>query len=179
MPIHYRYSDLVRRLSFARSLGKEIKEGNRCAVVVGVALNLKPRKEIHETSMRDLSSSTAYTVKHAVVSALFPSHDERIKQPPMPFMEKFYVRAQQLANHIAYTFGPPDIRCSGATAVHSKKLQGLTGVIFLTHCWASRADGDHIDLWNGKNLEIESNYPLPAQIAMIAKARECWFWKVT
>jgi|GEM_PF-4458368 len=162
MPIPMSYATAARRLADARGWAGGVTEGNRCALVVGVALNLQPRKALGETTFRDLP-------------------DSHLAIPKQPFLDKFYVKAEQLGDGIAAKYGPPDIADSGRIAF--PKMAGRRGVACLEDCWVTTTDsarytlnlvgwgmaddpggalprprpqatGDHIDLFDGGFLEI-------------------------
>src|SRR5688572_9433698 len=111
--IDYSYPDLVKRLNDARSWATGVTEGNRCALVVGVALNLKPQAE-HQ-SFRAVKAGLVDGIKG------------------QPFLAKFYLKAQDLADHISRSFGPPDLTTTGLSA--SQSLAGRQGLVFMADCW--------------------------------------------
>jgi hypothetical protein len=144
-----------------------ITEGNRCALVVGVALNIKP-------SGPDISFKGQPSAAAAVRN--------------QPFASKFFLKADQLARRIAHVFGRPDIECVGSVAL--SKISGLTGVVFCEDCWRSPSEkvkavlhissartGDHIDVWNGKALEIYDGDV--AHNVLVSRARQVRFWIVS
>ena len=130
----YDFNHLWERYQESRKIAHDINpDGNRCAMVLGLTLKsvFKPRKEKDELSFREIS------------------------QPPkgirgQPFLDHFYVKAEQLANRISEEWGPPEYKLTGIHAFN--KLYGLTGIIFIENAWETRFGGkivDHIDLWNG------------------------------
>ena len=166
--INYSYSDLVKRLEHARSWAEGVTEGNRCALVVGVALNIKPKSE--RESFRALKTGVVDGVKG------------------MPFLAKFFLKAQDLADATAAWFGPPEI-CEGRSAL--KSLSGRKGVIFMQDCWGGtinlgvtslriRDDTfDHIDLWDGNQIEIyKGTHSVKSIHAFVQKSKSVWFWEV-
>jgi hypothetical protein len=119
----------------ARKLGGDINpDGNRCALTLGAALKLafKPRKDKGELSFRDIS------------------------QPPkgmrgQPFLDKFYVKADQFAKRLEEEWGKPDLQATGPSALAA--LKGKQGVIFIENAWYAgfpmrRKSVDHVDLWD-------------------------------
>jgi hypothetical protein len=166
--IRYAYADLLKRLTDARSWATGVTEGNRCAVVVGVALNIKPSDEAQ--SFRTMPANHVATV------------------PGMPFLAKFFVKAQHLADATAERFGPPDIKVPGTAAIDA--IASKQGVIFMQDCWGgfvlpvikikvTEDTADHIDLWDGSTLEIYRDKPIGAVHAFVKKSKQVWFWEAT
>ncbi len=163
--IPFAFNDVSGRLEQARSWASNVTEGNRCAMVLGIALQLKPRGA-HET-MRGKSF-----VKEGVRN--------------QPFTAKFYVKAWDLTEEILSSWGPASLRISGVDAV--KQLEGKKGFVFLEDCWRTPGEklnkllfgvdvrsGDHVDLWDGAALAI---YPDRMEArSLIRQARKVWFWE--
>lgn len=164
--IRYPYTDLVKRLADARSWATGVTEGNRCAFVVGVALNLKPANKAD--SFRSLQSGVSDAARN------------------QPFLDKFYVKAKALSEHIRRAFGPPDVVTDGANAL--KAIRRRHGVLFMEGCWGSirlfgivarEAHYDHVDLWDGEQLEIYKGEHTVAQMhAFVQRSKRVQFWDV-
>lgn len=184
MAIDYDYDKLAKRVEFARGIAREVKRGNRCSMVLGIALNLKPRKG--EVSMLDLASSTTYGAKQTVIAGVASflgrsDHDERLLLGEQPFLANFYVRGEELAAQINAVYGPPDVTGTGADVIAKKMIENQHGVLFLEGVWQTEGgtSGNHIDLWDGTTMVIEGGHSIGAQIQEIKRARKVSFWKVT
>jgi hypothetical protein len=165
MAIPYRFDELARRLSDARSWASEVTDGNRCAMVLGLALKLRPATS-HQT-MRGQ-----------------PFVNEGIRN--QPFAEKFFVKAWDLTETVLHAWGPSEKRIDGLQAI--KALEKKKGFVFLEDCWRTPtekmnkllfgvdvATGDHVDLWNGVNLAI---YPARLDsLSLLRQSRKVWFWQ--
>jgi hypothetical protein len=77
-----------------------------------------------------------------------------------PFLQRFYVKAQDLANDMSRWFGLPDLRIDGNASLQA--ISGNQRVIFMQDCWGGSSllgvtlreqTYDHIDLWDGGMLE--------------------------
>jgi Type VI secretion system (T6SS), amidase effector protein 4 len=155
------FDSLWERYQDARTLGRDINpEGNRCALVLGAALRMKykPRKERQELSFREISG------------------------PPVgirgqPFLDKFYVKAEDLAKRLVEEWGTPAIKVGGGDA--SKALAGRRGVVFVEDAWFSRRalakTVDHIDVWNGSRMGA---YDEAQSVETFARASYVWLWPV-
>jgi hypothetical protein len=171
MPIAMNYGDISTRLKDARDWGKNVTEGNRCALVVGAALRLKPYP--HHGTFRGQ-----------------PSANPAVRA--MPFLDRFFLKAADLTEVIKRTYGMPDLTSTGADLITYARLNpgktifdGRRGVMYLEDCWKtfaervtfSDATGDHIDLWDGQCLEIYREKGRSAVVAgLIANARKILFW---
>jgi hypothetical protein len=180
MAIHDSFDELAKRLDRARKFGQEelVKRGNKCAMVMGITLRMQPRKG--ETSMRDLLKEPTFAAKNMakkVVSKFFAdgNYDEAVTGPDMPFMDRFYVKAKDLAKHIEDDCGEADIAGRGKELVGSGKLAGQKGVMYLGGFWHG-GSGDHIDLWDGRKLLITGT-PQDSQ-SEIGRSKEVLFWRV-
>lgn len=165
MAIPYHFDEVAKRLADVRSWASDVTEGNRCAMVLGQALKLKPNFR-HET-MRGQS-----LVKEDVRN--------------QPFTDKFFVKAWDLAETVLNTWGPATKRVDGIQVL--KQLEGLKGFVFLEDCWATPTEkvnkllfgvdvksGDHADLWGGSALAI---YPERMDsLALLRQCRKVWFWE--
>jgi len=168
------YTNLKERLSHSRSYGEDITKGNRCALVMGQALRLKPSN--NQVTMRGLGAA-----------------EEHLRN--MPLLDKFFVKAQDLANSIKDNYGQPTKIIKGKSAVKKndgnyqvEALDGRKGVIFFQDCWRTPSEkfaywfgiddsktGDHIDLWNGKTTEI---YPdRNKSLGLVHQSDNVWFWE--
>jgi len=175
MSIGMNFIDLKERLSHARSYGGDVTKGNRCALVMGQALRLKPKAG--QVTMKGLGSA-----------------EEHVRE--MPFLDKFFVKAQDLADTIKDSYGQPNQIIKGKTAVKKDNgtyqvdmLDGKKGVIFFQNCWRTPSEkiadwfgidnsktGDHIDLWNGATTEI---YPSRVKsVGLIYQSSSIWFWEI-
>jgi hypothetical protein len=111
------FDHLWQRLGDARKLGQDINpEGNRCALVLGLVLKsaYQPRKAGGEVSFRDIS------------------------QPPrgirgQPFLERFYVKADDMARRLREEWGAPNYIVHGSDATQA--LSGKRGIIFVENAW--------------------------------------------
>lgn len=189
MPIPVSYAVLVKKLAYAREWASSVTAGNRCALVVGAALGVQPRKALGETTFNDLPDS------HRLL-------------PNQPFLDRYYVKAEQLKNGIAAKYGTPDVEGAGTTVF--PKLSGRRGVAYLEDCWVTNTDdtmyklrtigwgmsddpggtlprperqstGDHIDLFDGTFIELYRGSGAPADLAygqalIKASAKVC-FWE--
>jgi hypothetical protein len=145
----------------SRKLGRDINpDGNRCALVLGAALRsaYTPRKERGELSFREIG------------------------QPPkgirgQPFLERYYVKAEELARRLEEEWGRPAYRVSGADAAAA--IGGKRGVVFVEDAWFSwRAMAktvDHIDLWNGSRMGA---YDEAGSADAFRRASMVWLWLV-
>lgn len=165
MTIPFKFDELAERLSQARSWASDITEGNRCAMVLGVALKLQPTGS--QTHMRGKS---------------FVNQEVRNQ----PFTAKFFVKAWDLTETVMKTWGAAAIRVDGVQALN--QLEGKKGFVFLEDCWRTPREklnkllfgvdvrsGDHVDLWDGTTLAI---YPsrMDSQ-ALIRQSRKAWLWE--
>jgi hypothetical protein len=165
MAFPFAFEEVSARLELARSWASDVTEGNRCAMVLGIALRLKPR-EGHETMFGKSF------VKDAVRN--------------QPFAAKFYVKAWDLTEEILTSWGPASLRVNGLDA--GKQLDGKKGFVFLEACWRTPSEklnmklfgvdvrsGDHVDLWDGTTLAI---YPDRMEArSLIRQARKVWLWE--
>lgn len=166
MPIKMTYQDLKMRHDLGRSVGKSVTDGNRCALALGVALKLQPGVNDH-----------SFAGQKGV-------HDGLQNQP---FLDKFFLKATDLAIAILKRHGSPDFNISGRDALST--IAGKRGVIYLEDCWQSPGEklhaalgitnlmsGDHIDIWDGNCLGIyrhEANGNV-----LVKRARKVWLWAV-
>ncbi len=171
MPVAMNYGEISARLKDSQDWGKYVTNGNRCALVVGAALRLKPYP--HDRTFRGQ-----------------PSANPDLRT--MPFLERLFLKAADVTDVIQKTYGMPDLTSSGADLVSYARLNpgktifdGRRGVIYLENCWKtipelvtfSDATGDHIDLWDGQCLEIYREKGRNAVITgLIANARRILFW---
>jgi hypothetical protein len=171
MPIAMNYVDISSRLKDARDWGKNVTGGNRCALVVGAALRLKPYSH-HETFRGQPSANQALRT--------------------MPFLDRLFLKAADVNDVIQMTYGMPDLTSTGADLISYAQanpgktiFDGRRGVMYLEDCWKtiaerltfSDATGDHIDLWDGQCLEIYREKGRNAVVAgLISNARKIHFW---
>jgi hypothetical protein len=136
----YDYELLAERLASIRSWAGDITAGNRCALVMGLTMKLNPGKG--ETTFRGVTD-----VKKDIRS--------------MPFLDRLFVKAADVAFQLTRAHGPPDFASAGESA--RAGMQDFRGVVYLSNCWrtprekllfAKTRSGDHIDLWDGSVLEI-------------------------
>lgn len=165
MAIPFRFNEVAKRLSDARSWASDITGGNRCALVLGVALKMQPSGS-HE-QMRGK-----------------PFVNEAVRN--QPFTAKFFVKAWDLTESVLNTWGPPAMRIDGVQAL--KQIDGVKGFVFLEDCWRTPTEkmnkmlfgvdvrsGDHVDLWDGSALAI---YPSRMDsLALIRQSRKVWLWE--
>ena len=165
MAIPYQFEEVAKRLADVRSWASEVTEGNRCAMVLGLALKLKP-------------SSRQETMRGQ------PFVKESVRN--QPFADKFFVKAWDLAESVLNTWGPATKRVDGIRAL--KQIEGLKGFVFLEDCWRTPTEkmnkmlfgvdvksGDHADLWGGSALAI---YPERMDsLALLRQSRKVWFWE--
>ena len=167
MGIPYVYTDVSKRLAQVRAWADSVTEGNRCAMVVGQALLLKP------------SGAQESMYKQPFVA-------ESSRQ--QPFAKKFFVKAWDLTEAVLDTWGPASVRIKGTNAESS--IADKKGYVYLEDCWQTPTEkmnnllfgvdvrtGDHADLWNGKTLEI---YPhRSSSLGLFRQSRMVWFWECT
>jgi hypothetical protein len=165
MAIPYAFEDVAKRLADARSWASGVTEGNRCAMVLGIALKLKPSGS--QESMRGQP---------------FVNADMRNQ----PFAGKFFVKAWDLAEAVLNTWGPAARRLNGIGA--AQQIEGLKGFVFLEDCWRTPTEkmnkmlfgvdarsGDHADLWDGSALAI---YPERMDsLSLLRQSRKVWLWE--
>ena len=161
--IPYKFNEVASRLSIARNRASAITTGNRCAMVLGIALNLRP----HGT-------------QESMFGQSFVSDEWRSR----PEARQFFVKAWDLAESVMAAWGPPR-RVPGPVA--AQQLAGQHGFVFLEDCWKTPGEkfnravfdvdvqtGDHADLWDGQVLAI---YPRRGDsLALLGQARTVWFW---
>lgn len=111
MAIPYAFEEVAKRLADVRSWASEVTEGNRCAIVLGLALKLKPSGS--QETMRGQSF-----VKEGMRN--------------QPFTGKFFVKAWDLTETVLKSWGPPAKRIDGIQA--TKQIEGLKGFVFLEDC---------------------------------------------
>ena len=164
MSLPHRFEDLARRLQEVRSWASDVTDGNRCAMVLGLALGVKPSRS--QATMRGQ-----------------PFVAEAVRN--QPFTEKFFVKAWDLTESVLKTWGPPSKRINGTQA--AKDLGSMRGFVFLEDCWKTPTEkmnkmlfgvhqqtGDHVDLWNGSALAI---YPKRMEsLALLGQSRNVWLW---
>lgn len=155
------FDTLWERYKEARNLGRDINpDGNRCALVLGAAMRsiYKPRKERGELSFREISA------------------------PPkgirgQPFLERYYVKAEDLARRLREEWGEPAYNIEGASALAT--FSGKRGVIFVQDAWFSRREMaktvDHIDLWDGRRMGA---YDEKKSAEVFKSASKVWLWVV-
>lgn len=165
MAIPHDFQQLSRRLKEVRGWASSVTDGNRCAMVLGQALRLKPD-----------------TAEASMFGKPFASDLARNQ----PFAKKFFVKAWDLTEKVLKTWGPATLRINGNDAATA--LSGRTGFLFLEDCWQTPTEkmnkrlfgvdvksGDHVDLWNGKNLAI---YPdRMDSMALLKTSRKVWYWE--
>jgi hypothetical protein len=134
---------------------------NRCAFVLGLTLKaaFKPRLDQGELSFRSVES--------------LPKALRR-----QPFMDKFYVKAADLAARLREEWGKPDIKSVGSNA--ALVLRNRQGVIFIENAWRTKfglgdKTVDHVDLWDGERLGA---YPAAESTEILARADSVWLWLV-
>lgn len=162
--INQPYGKLAKRLEDSRGWATGVTNGNRCALVVGAALNVRPDKE--EKSYRALTTG----VKDGIRG--------------MPLLARYFFKAQDLADAMVLRFGKPDITKPGQAGLEA--ILRKKGVVFLQDCWipgiagkflGGKPTGDHIDLWDGNTLEIYRKDPQAKVWAFVARSRNVWFWE--
>ncbi|KAA6464736.1 hypothetical protein DYQ86_01880 [Acidobacteria bacterium AB60] len=174
------FAHLSQNLQRAIQLGRttDIKHGNRCAMVMGVALHLHPRKNRGEVTMRDLAKSAEYKyanlAKHHLAPLFGERYDESVGPFDQPFMDKFFVKAKDLAAAIRDRYGPPDFAGSGPDFLKSPH-HNKRGVMYLGGFWHG-GTGDHIDLWTGSNLVITGS--AENSLKEISGSKVLWLWLV-
>ena len=124
MAIPFAFDNLAKRLQDARSWGGNVTEGNRCAMVLGVALGLRPS-----------GAQEAMRGKPFVNSAV----------RNQPFTQKFFVKAWDLAEAVLDTWGPATQRVAGNAALG--QVTGLKGFVFLEDCWRTPMEKVNKLLW--------------------------------
>ncbi len=78
------------------------------------------------------------------------------------------LRAQQLADWLAnqvIIFG----NATKHRGVTSKNFADKLGIVFFRNFWGTGNQGDHIDIWNGKNIAGGS-------LDYFSRSEEVWFW---
>lgn len=171
MAISLQYGEISARLNEARAWASGITEGNRCALVVGATLRLKPLPH-HLTFKGQVAADPAVR--------------------SMPFLDRFFLKAADLTEALQRIYGMPDVRSTGSELILYAKthpgrtiFDGRRGVMYLEDCWKtltervtfSDATGDHIDLWDGQCLEIYKNKGRNAVVSgLLSNARYILFW---
>lgn len=165
MPLPFSFGEVSRRLDDVRSWAADVTDGNRCAMVLGLALNVRPNGS--QETMRGQ-----------------PFVKESVRD--QPFSEKFFVKAWDVTETVMKRWGPPAMRVPGISA--GRQLAGKRGFVFLEDCWRTPSEklnkalfgvdvksGDHVDLWDGATLSI---YPAPAKsAALLRQSRMVWLWE--
>jgi hypothetical protein len=147
-------------------------------MVMGIALHLYPRKDRGQTTLRDLANSPEYKYKNlakmGIASIFGGAYDETVAPYNQPFMDRFFVKAKDLAQNITDKFGAPDFSGNGETflksADHTKK-----GVMYLGGFWHG-GTGDHIDLWDGSRLNVTGTAEDSGK--EIGASKVIWLWVV-
>lgn len=165
MAIPHVFNNLATRLADARSWASTVTEGNRCSMVLGIALKLKPNAS--QENMRGKPFTT-----------------DAIRR--QPFAEKFFVKAWDLTETVLHTWGPPSKRIDGVQAAPA--IAGLQGFVFLEDCWRTPTEkvnkllfgvdvtsGDHVDLWDGSTLAIYSSRM--DSLALLKQSKKVWLWE--
>lgn len=161
MTIPKSYSQLSTDFARARSWATSVVSGNRCAMVVGIAVGLSPGKG--DLTMAEVNGKSSG-------------------------LDKYFLRATDLAIAMLKHFGAPDVKGSGLSVL--KKIDNKPGVIYLEDCWKTAGEkfnsvvygvdtrsGDHMDLWTGKTLDIyfdDPNWP-----NMVGRSKKVWLWQAT
>ncbi len=162
MSIPWEFSLILARHNHIRTWAGDITNGNRCALVMGVALNLKPGEGDANFKGRDSAN---------------------VNMKNMPFLENMFVKAEDVAFGITKKFGAPDLVHDGPGSF--PMISSLKGVILLRNCWRTpkekltfspKKTGDHIDLWDGFKLAI---YPKQNESrALLSQSEKILFWKL-
>ena len=76
-------------------------------------------------------------------------------------MDRFYVKARDLAQQIRDKYGAPDVQGEGNVLVGSNKLNAR-GIMYLAGFWHG-VSGDHIDLWDGNTLRTPGQQKVLAE----------------
>jgi hypothetical protein len=128
--------------------------------------------------MRDLANSPEYKYKNMAKMGLAvlvgEKYDESVASFDQPFMDKFYVKAKDLAAQMKDRFGPPDFRGNGPEFLKSP-TRGKMGVMYLGGFW-HEGTGDHIDLWDGSRLNITGTPENSRK--EISASKVIWLWAV-
>ena len=181
MIFKYTYEELLIRHNAAIAFGRtgDVKKGNRCAMVMGMALRLSPR--VGQTNLRQLRQSTNYRARNLIKiglgQVLGTNYDETITGPDQPFMERFFVKAQDLAEEINRSFDKPDFSGTGPEFLKSP-FRACKGVIFLGDFWGSGGAGDHIDLWDGEAQTLNVTGTVEGSLDEIKRSKALWLWVI-
>ena len=154
------YGTVLAQFTSVRQWAGYVTQGDRCALVMGLTLRLRPGPG--DKTFRGLSAASA---------------DVRNQ----PVLDNMFVKANDVAMQILRTYGPQTLFLTGGNA--PSNLNGLSGVVYLENCWKTRwghvtgvKSGDHIDLWDGNVIEIYRNEPQLA-VALVRNAERVWFWQ--
>lgn len=103
-----------------------------------------------------------------------------------PFLDKFFLKATDLALAILDTYGAPTLKGLGSTMW--EQVQGRQGVVYFEDMWQTKTEkihsalgivdtksGDHIDLFTGAVLEIVTDRNVSH--AYFVNAKTVWFWE--
>jgi len=106
--------------------------------------------------------------------------------------EGHILRAEELADALSRTRVPgvSAMRKVDQTRDFATELKGKRGIIFFKDYWRrgneAQRSGDHIDLWNGRNitggiisyLRVRWGFNVEGYMSDFRKSKEVWFWEV-
>jgi hypothetical protein len=161
------FNSLWHRYQDKRSVAAGITDGNRCALVLGLALGPGYEPRAGEISFQQLRQPTLPFQKgvHPAIEGA-------------EVLNRFYVRSDEMARRLIDEWGAPAKFQGSATfdAVHGKK-----GVIFVKNGFRTHHGGhdSHIDLWNGVQMGSWHNPDASEQTyrGLFERADEVWFWQ--
>lgn len=83
------------------------------------------------------------------------------------------IRAQQLADWLASPLGKRAVNAivMRRSKVDSTHYSGISGIVFFRNFWGAGNQGDHIDLWNGKQLQT-------GELEYFSRSQQVWFWEI-
>lgn len=144
-----------------------ITDGNRCALVLGLALGRGYEPLEGEMSFRQLGQ---------------PAWFQKGVHPGIQgaeVLDRFYVKSEQMATRLVHEWGSPT-KLRGSAAFDA--IHGKTGAIFVKNAFRTHHGGhdSHIDLWNGKQMGSWHNPDASEQTyrGLFQRADEIWFWQL-
>jgi Type VI secretion system (T6SS), amidase effector protein 4 len=182
MAIALDFETVWAKYQAARPVAAGITEGNRCAMVLAMALGKPyyPNSSKGEASFADLKDSIAVNAKGTARNLLAGKLKVADRMTDgiegQPFLQKYYVKAEQFAKRLRNEWGDPDFVLKGSPKNLVKTTMGKRGVIYMENAWTSGED--HVDLWSGSTTAAYVNDAAYIN-KHIEESSEVWLWTMT